>query len=138
MRSRFAQPGYETDCWYSQYSDARSWCNVLTQDPDARLCTENIVFPKVPVPHLKKAVHSCTFLYILYILFYAQSPRTPPEKQLYILVHFQISFASKVLVPHLNFVAEIGMDSVHSCWSDLASPSNLPKCLNPSPDVIYR
>ena len=65
---------------------------------------------KVPVPHLK---NSCTFLYIL--------------------VHFQISFASKVLVPHLNFVAEIGMLSVHFCtfllvrFGESLKPAKMPE-----------
>ena len=52
----------------------------------------NIIFSKKLVSHRKIHIKICTFLYFLYILFYAQSPRTPPENSctvLYILVHFQ-------------------------------------------------
>ena len=65
---------------------------------------------KVPVPHLKIVVHFCTFLYI-----------------------FNFSFASKVLVPHLNFVAEIGMLSVHFCtfllvrFGESLKPAKMPE-----------
>ena len=97
---------------------------------------DSVIFEEL-VPHLNRYPKICSFLFI-FVHFFAHKQLVPRlnryPKICSLLFTFNFSFASKVPVPHLNIMAQISIFSVHFCWSDLASPSNLPNCLNPSPD----